>query len=330
MPEMKYQTLGSTGIPVSAISFGAGPVSGLMTSADLKRQASVVESALEAGINWFDTAATYGSGRSEESLGEVLSSLAAHDRVHVASKVRLMPEHLDEIPRHVFASVQESLRRLQRPKLTLLQLHNSITPSRGDEPTSLTPADVLGPGGVLGACEKLRAEGLVDFFGLTGIGSPAALREVVASGEFATVQTPYHLLNPSAGESAPEGFGETDYGNIIGACVDLGMGVFAIRVFAAGALLGNRPSDHTRKTPFFPLSLYERDTRRAKRLQEILDARIDMHELAVRFVLSHPGVTSAILGFGEPAHVESAIRAMSSGPLSPQLLENIRAGLASA
>jgi len=321
---MKYRPLGATGLDVSAISFGAGPVSGLMTSADLRRQAEVLERALDSGMNWIDTAATYGNGKSEQGLGEALTSLGAHDKVHVATKVRLMPEHLDDIAGNIRASVAESFTRLQRPRVTLLQLHNSITSKRGDEPTSLTPLDVLGRGGVLETFFKLRDEGLVDYFGLTGIGQPEAMREVIASGQFATIQTPYHLLNPSSGETMPPGFGETNFGNVIAACVDQRMGVLAIRVFAAGALLGNAPSDHTKITKFFPLDLYERDVRTSQRLYEQLSPGIEMQELALRFVLSHPGVASAIVGLGEPAHVDAAVRAMSNGPLPVEMLKRIR------
>ncbi len=320
---MQYRPLGSTGLRVSALSFGAGPVSGLMTSNDVERQAAVVKRALEAGINWFDTAATYGQGRSEQSLGAALKRVDGTDRVHIATKVRLMPDELDDIGARVRESVTQSLSRLQIARFTLLQLHNSLTAACGDEPTSLTPRDVLGPGGVLDAFEKLRAEGVVEHFGLTGIGQPAALREVIASGAFATLQIPYHVLNPSAGQSMPAGFNETDFGNLIAECGARNMGVFAIRVFAAGALIGNAPSAHTRKTPFFPLELYERDVAKAARLRAALGTETDMRELAIRFALSHPAVSSALVGFGEPAHVDDAIAAMKRGPLPAEVLKAI-------
>src|SRR5262249_19964776 len=147
--------------------------------------------------------------------------------------------------------------RLRLPKVTLLQLHNSVTRKRDDEPTSITPGDVLGPGGVAEAFQQFRAEGLVDQVGITGIGQPAALTEVIRSGQFATMQTPYHLLNPSAGSTVGQEFAETNYGNIITPCAEQGMGVFAIRVLAGGALADNPPSPHTLKTPFFPPALYE-------------------------------------------------------------------------
>src|SRR5439155_24055246 len=101
--------------------------------------------------------------------------------------------------------------------------------------------------------------------GLTGIGQPDAMREVVRSGVFETMQVPYHLLNSSAGRVIPGSFAETNYGNIIAECAQQKMGVLAIRVLAGGALAGNAPSPHTLKTPFFPLELYERDRERTER-----------------------------------------------------------------
>jgi aryl-alcohol dehydrogenase-like predicted oxidoreductase len=126
---------------------------------------------------------------------------------------------------------------------------------------------------------------------------------VIRSGGFDTLQVPYNLLNPSAGsaESIPEG--ETNYGNIIFDCQEMNMGVFAIRVFAGGALLGQLPSDHTLKTPYFPLALYERDSLRAKKIEETNRNQTSMSERAIRFALAHPAITSAIIGLGSSSQV---------------------------
>jgi len=322
---MEYRPLGQTGIRISALSFGAGPVSGLMTGSEIDDQAAVVRRAIDRGVNWFDTAATYGAGRSEESLGAVLARLGRPAGLHVGTKVRLAPDDLGRIGAHIRESVAASLCRLGVERVTLLQLHNSVTARRGDEPTSITPEDVLGPGGVLEAFEELRERGLVEHLGLTGIGQPDALKAVVQSRRFQTIQIPYHVLNPSAGRDMPESFSETNYGNVIGAAAAAGMGVLAIRVFAAGAILGSPPSAHTLKTPFFPLALYERDRERGVRLAADLGPDIDRHRLAIRFVLSHPAVSSALIGFGAPAHVDEALAALKEGELPAELQRRLAA-----
>jgi aryl-alcohol dehydrogenase-like predicted oxidoreductase len=322
---MQYRTLGRTGIRVSVLAFGAGPVSGLMTGTDPDAQLAVVRRALDAGINWFDTAPGYGRGASETNLGRALRALGRSASVHIATKVRLAADQLGSIGEAVRRSVEESLSRLGVSSVALLQLHNGITARRGDEPTSIMPADVLGRGGVLEAFAGLRADGLVRHVGLTGTGQPAALREVVRSGAFDAVQVPYHLLNPSAGRALPAGFPETDFGNIIADCAAERMGVLAIRVYAAGALLGQAPSAHTHRTPFFPLALYERDRRRARRAAALVGGEAALKEAALRFVLSHPSIHAAIVGFGSPDHVDEAAAFADAGPLPDDQIARLEA-----
>lgn len=307
---MQYRTLGKTGLRIPVLSFGAGPVSTLMVEETNPRQYDVIAHAIDKGIDWFDTAATYGNGQSEQSLGRVLDELGVGGKVHVASKVRLTEEDLGDIRGAVRRSVEGSLQRLRVSRLTLLQLHNSITPRRGDEPTSVTPEDVLGSGGVADAFEKLREAGLVSHIGLTGIGHPDSLAEVVRSNRFETMQVPYHLLNPSAGLDMPEEFSETDYGNIIAACAEMQMGVMAIRVLAGGALADNPPSPHTFKTQFFPLALYERDRQRANRIREALGPAGHLPQEAIRFALTHSQISSAIVGFGAVSQIDEALAAI--------------------
>jgi aryl-alcohol dehydrogenase-like predicted oxidoreductase len=204
-----------------------------------------------------------------------------------------------------------------------VQIHNAITRRRGDEPTSLTPRDVLGRGGVLETFRELKQAGLARFLGITAIGEPASLREVVDSAEFATIQVPYSLLNPSAGREIDGGFPERNYGNIIAHAAKLGMGVFAIRVYAGGALAGSPPSPHTHRTKFFPLDLYQRDQVRADRLRASLPTGIGLPEAAIRFVLSHPQISSAIVGFSECRHVDQALQYAEHGPLPAELLRKL-------
>lgn len=305
---MTYRTLGRTGLQVSVISFGGGPVSGWAAADDSARQIAVVQRAIETGINWFDTAPTYSDGKSEAALGLALSELAAHDRVHVATKVRLTEAAFDDIPGFVLKSVESSLKRLRCSKVSLLQLHNSITPQRGDEPTSVTPDDVNGAHGVLAGFEQLRAAGVVRLLGLTGLGNPAALKTVIDSDQFDTIQTPYNLLNSSAGQVVGNQFEETNYGNQFELCGRHRMGVFAIRVFAGGALLQREPSAHTKVTKFFPMDLYQRDLARAQNLLQSLPHGKTLVDEAVRFALAHPAVTSALIGFGTPDEVDEAVR----------------------
>lgn len=305
-------TLGRTGLIVSRIAFGAGPVSGLMTGSDEALQASVVQTALKCGINWFDTAAGYGNGTSETNLGRVFSTLspAAASSVHIATKVRIDGSSTLPVNDQIRRSVDASLGRLQRDRVTLLQLHNGVTEYRDDEPASLTVSDVLSANGIAETMAQLKDEGITQFIGLTGTGNPECLRALIRSAEFDTVQLPYNALNPSAGCSVSADFTERDYGNILADCLAMNLGVFAIRVFAGGALLSQSPSRHTLTTPYFPLDLYERDLLRAEkhRKEQDLDSVV---RNSLRFALSHPAIHSAIIGFGLPEHVTQATIALT-------------------
>lgn len=323
---MRYRPLGSTGLMVSEISFGAGPVSGLMTDGVADQQRSVIEHAIRSGINWFDTAAGYGAGRSETHLGRALQTIHAPQPVHVATKVRLLLHGETDLRPMVIKSVRESLERLQLSKVTLIQVHNSITHHRDDEPTSLTPEDVLGPHGMLAAMEDLRADGCVDHFGLTGIGQPEALRTVIHSRRFATIQAPLHVLNPTALTSSLLHC-RPDYGGFLQDAAAVGMGILAIRVYAGGALLDAPPSAHTLKTPFFPLDLYKRDRTNARTLAHQLGCAGSLSQWALRYVLTQRGVSTCLLGLATTEQIDTALRTCEGGPLTDDEQAQLAAAL---
>lgn len=322
-PSVARRPLGNTGLDVPCVAFGTGPVAALWTSAEKKIQDETLRRALELGVNWFDTAAGYGQGASERNLGAALRRADAWEQVDVATKVRLEGADLDDIPAAIRRSVAASLARLGTSRVTLLQLHNSVTERRGDEATSLTSADVLGPGGVADTFDQLRAEGICRVVGFTGLGQASALRRLVLSGRFQTMQIPFSLANPSAGFRPRGDVGETDYGEIFRECATQGLGVFAIRVFAGGALAGHPPSEYTRTTRFFKLDLYQRDQARADRLRAILAPDEELKAAAVRFALTPPVVSSAIVGLSSTEELDEVVRFAASGPLAADLVERL-------
>ena len=116
---MEYRTFGDTGIQVSALGFGCGDVGGLMVRGSVQERVDAVARALDAGITYFDTASGYGRGQSEINLGAALRQLKAGPVV--GTKVRLMPEDLDDIPAAVVRSVENSLARLGVERVDLIQ-----------------------------------------------------------------------------------------------------------------------------------------------------------------------------------------------------------------
>jgi aryl-alcohol dehydrogenase-like predicted oxidoreductase len=322
---MKYRRLGRTSVEISELSFGAGPVAGLMTDpAARSRQREIIQHAIAAGINWFDTAATYGDGQSETSLGAALRELDPNHRVHVATKVRLMPEDLRGIRDAVRRSVTGSLQRLGRDRVTLLQLHNAITPRHGELPTSLTPADVLGPGGVLEAFTELQREGLIEHVGLTGMGDALSLVEVIANGPWAAIQLCVNIVEPCIRlERSTDGTAETPGDDLASFCQKRGVGVIAIRVLAGGALAGHPPSAHTLKTRFFPLEMFERARVRAARIEELLPPGMGVAEAAIRHVANLDQVSTALIGFARPEQVDEAVRWIGLGRLDAETAARI-------
>ncbi|HEV2439278.1 MAG TPA: aldo/keto reductase, partial [bacterium] len=176
---MEHRALGTTGLSVSALGFGCGAVGGLMVRGDHTEQTAAVAQAMDAGVTYFDTAPSYGDGRSEENLGRVLRDLAAWRDVVVGTKVRLHPPDLDDPAAAIRRSCEASLRRLGHDSVDLLQLHNPIAENReaaasvsGSSP-ALAADVVLGP--VADGMRQLVSRGLVRHIGITGLGQTAAV-----------------------------------------------------------------------------------------------------------------------------------------------------------
>src|SRR5947207_10675581 len=126
---MQKRRLGRTGLEVTVLGYGAGAVGGLFTKGNAADQERAAARAIEAGINYFDTAALYGNGESERNLGRVLKALKAD--VVVGTKVRLSAAHRADIGKGVEQGMEDSLRRMGRDHVDLFQLHNPLTAKDG-------------------------------------------------------------------------------------------------------------------------------------------------------------------------------------------------------
>ena len=304
---MQYRTIGKTGLRVSEIGFGCGNNAVLMVKAPYEDQVKTVRRALDSGITFFDTAFAYGLGKSEENLGRVLKEVGA-DPV-ISTKIRLEADCLGDIRAGTIRAVEAGLERLGRERVDFVQLHTRVTLERGmDKRFSLTPRDVLGPNGVIAGFKAMRDRRKVGFFGFSGLGDPMALHELVDSGEFHGFQCYYNLLNPSAGQSVPAGFSALDYGLILDRAAAKGMGAFVIRVLAAGALTsdpstGGGGSGQT----LSPGSDYATDLQRAEKVKTALGVQgKELTQAAIRFALMNQHVSTVLVGFSNPTHVDEA------------------------
>ncbi len=322
---MKYNILGRTGLHVSQLGFGCGSIGGLLVRGDYPAMRQVVSRAIELGINYFDTAPLYGIGQSEVNLGAVVRELRAN--VLIGTKVRLTSEELGQIGAAITRSVEGSLRRLGRATIDLIQLHNRIGFQRQPEQDQVAIYD-LDP--VRRAFETLQQQGKVRFWGVTGLGVSDALQEAAATGGFHTIQVAYNLLNPSAGMAVPPGFPFQDYGKLIEHAGQQEMGVIAIRILAGGALSGTperHPVASKSVNPIASEQAYSADVSRAQRYTFLVADGVvsNLVEAAVRFAVSKPGVSTALLGISSRDQLEQAVKYVERGPLPVDALGRIQA-----
>src|SRR5512145_1194354 len=153
---MRYRTFGRTGLQVSELVFGGGWVGGVLIHQDDATKLATLRRAMQAGINWIDTAPLYGKGQSEQALGWLLKEIDAAP--HLSTKVSLDVARLDDIPGQVERSLHESLGRLGRDSVDLVLLHNPI--ETRPNANAVTPDHVLRPGAAGDALERMRAQGL--------------------------------------------------------------------------------------------------------------------------------------------------------------------------
>ena len=319
---MQKRSLGRTGLNVSLLTFGCGAVGGLMTKGDPKDQMRAVKRALEIGVNFFDTAPLYGNGASETNVGRIFREI--NPDVILGTKVNIPPDGKTDIAAAINRSIEESLKRLQRSHVDLLQLHNSISGAGADR--DLTADVVLGE--VVPAFEKLRAAGKIRFFGITAIGDTASLHRVIDSKAFDTAQIVYNMLNPSAGGPMPAGYPGQDYGQILNRAQAAGMGSIVIRALAAGALSGEdarHPNAMANVAPIGSSADYRADVALARRLRPALSlaGTTDPVEMAIRFVASHPAVSTLQVGIATPEQFEGGAAAVLKGALPAAALAKI-------
>src|SRR5215203_4719935 len=127
---MEMRVFGRSGMQLSLLGFGCGAVGGLMVRGDPLDQERAIARALEAGVNYFDTAVQYGDGESEKNLGRVLQKLKPANVV-VGTKVRLPPADRNRIGDAIAKSLEGSLARLRLERVDIFHLHNSITETGG-------------------------------------------------------------------------------------------------------------------------------------------------------------------------------------------------------
>jgi len=321
---MELRNLGKTGLRVSTLGFGCGNVGGLIIRGTVAEREHAVARAMELGVNYFDTAPSYGDGESERNLGQVLKSLKA--RVQVGTKFRLDPPDLHDIAGAVGRSLDASLKRLGMERVDLFQLHNRIETARGRG--ALSVGDVLSE--VVPAVQKLRQQGKVGFCGMTALGETRALHQAIDGGTLDTAQVCYNLLNPSAGAAVPAGFPAQDFGRLLDRTRERRMGVIVIRVLAAGALSGveaRHPVAVPTVDPIATAPDYRTDVARAQALGALVrEGHVEnLMEASIRLAVGSDAVSTVLVGYSSLEHLEAAAAAVNRGPLPAAALQRLTA-----
>ncbi|HEX7658584.1 MAG TPA: aldo/keto reductase [Marmoricola sp.] len=291
---MQYRTLGKTGIKVSPYALGA-MMFGAIGNPDHEDSVRIIHRALDAGINFIDTADAYSRGESEEIVGKAIAG--RRDGLVLATKFGLPmgddPNQRGASRRWITRAVEGSLRRLGTDHIDLYQLHVA-DPTTPLEETLSALSDLVRAGKVRAfGTSKLAATELVEAQWIAqrrGLEAPS------------TEQPPYSILDRSI---------ERD---VLPVAQKYGLGVLVWSPMAQGLLTGRvRKGQQTdlRRTAFFRHMSDERRLDAVERIIPVAEAAgLKMTHLAVAFAIAHPGVTSAIIGPRTMEHLDDLLAGM--------------------
>jgi aryl-alcohol dehydrogenase-like predicted oxidoreductase len=310
---MRYRTFGRTGWSVSEIGYGMWGLAGWTGSDDAETMAAL-DRAVTLGCNFFDTAWAYGEGHSERLLGDLVHS---HPDAGLIVATKIPPKNrkwptrrgdpIDAVfpPDYIREYAERSLKNLGLPRIDLLQFH-------------VWEDDWADDMGWQQAVDTLRAEGLVRSIGVSvNRWEPANVLRTLRTGLIDAVQVIYNIF-----DQAPQD-------ELFPLCRELGVGVIARVPFDEGTLTGTLTRDSTwpagdwRNTYFVPENLAA-SVDRAEALRPLVPAGMSMPELALRWILADPDVSTIIPGMRKIRHVEANMAASDGKPLDPRLLDALK------
>ncbi|MEV6791692.1 aldo/keto reductase [Streptomyces sp. NPDC051320] len=306
---MKYRTLGRTGIKVSPYCLGTMMFNS-RGNPDHDDCVRIIHTALDAGINFVDTADAYARGESEEIVGKALKG--RRDDVVLATKAHLPmgddPNQQGNSRRWLVRALEDSLRRLQTDHVDLFQVHRPA-PDTDVEETLSALTDLLRAG-------KVRAIG-ASTFPASDIVEAQWVAERRGLARFRTEQPPYSILDRSI-ES-----------EVLPVCERYGMGVLVYSPLAKGLLTGRYRKGSPADTHRAGFGLKELgNERRLDAVEQLIplaeEAGMSPTHLAMAFAIAHPGVTSAIIGPRTMDHLDDLL-AGAGTVLTDDLLDRIDA-----
>jgi aryl-alcohol dehydrogenase-like predicted oxidoreductase len=319
---VQMRSFGSLG-QVSALSLGGGGIGNVWGAVERAEAVATVRAALHAGITMIDVAPGYGLGEAELVIGEALKG-EVPDGVLITTKVELPDAEPEALERKLAESLRASMQRLRVEHIDLLLLHSQLQPDRGPSAPRLLSVrpfrEVVRP-----ALERLREEGAIGGWGLTGVGHSGAQYEALSDDVLpAAIQCVANALDMT-GDMWLFGSDERpDNAGIRARAVQAGVPVIGIRALAAGALADSldRPVE-----PDHPAA---RDHDAAAGFRRLAAERGESAALlAHRYALTMPDLATVVLGVKNRAELEECIAAEAAGPLSDDELRAVASSGAS-
>jgi aryl-alcohol dehydrogenase-like predicted oxidoreductase len=313
---MQYRQLGSTDLSVSEISFGTWAIGGSWGKVDDKESLRALESAMEAGVNFFDTADVYGGGHSEELLAQ--ATKGKDNSIHIATKF-CRSGNIHDPALYAEASVrnfcEQSLKRLQRERIDLYQVH-------------CPPIEIIRDGSVFTVLDKLQKEGKIRHYGV----SVETVEEGLLCLEYPGVkalQVIYNLFRQKPQEL------------LFPAAMEKGVGILVRLPLASGLLTGkfkedaifeegdhrnfNQNGESFNVGETFAGLPFKKGVALSRDLGWIAQDRGNMTRAALRWILENPNITCVIPGFKNVVQVEDNLGALKAFPYNETEMQRLSA-----
>jgi aryl-alcohol dehydrogenase-like predicted oxidoreductase len=311
---MRYRTFGRTGWQVSEIGYGMWGMGG-WTGSDDDESLRALDRALAMGCTFFDTAWAYGLGKSERLLAEMLRT--HHDATAIVA-TKIPPKNMQwpakaeypvgdaYPPDHIREYTERSLRNLGVETMDLQQFHVWSDAWADDD-------------GWQRAVDDLKREKLVRAVGISvNRREPANVLRALETGLIDSVQVVYNVFDQSPEDA------------LFPYCLKHNIAVIARVPFDEGSLTGALTPESAWPEGDFRNSYFNRENlaatiERVDRLRPLVPEGMDLPELALRFILEHPAVSTTIPGMRRPQHVERNLAASDDARLPPRLREALQA-----
>lgn len=310
---MKYRTFGQTKWRVSEVGLGTWQLGGDWRAVDAAAAVKILTTAVDKGVNFFDTADVYGGGKSESIIGEFLSGCS--EQIYVATKIGRLEGYPQSYSFDVFSRcVENSLRRLQCETVDLVQLH-------------CIPEPYLASGEVFDWLRRLVEQGKIRYFGAS-VETVDEAYVCLQQPDVASLQIIFNIFRQKPADA------------LFSAAAKNGTALIIRLPLASGLLAGKMsssttfdPSDHrayNRNGEAFSAGEtfsgieFTYGLQCVNKIKCLLPASVPLAQAAIRWVLDHPEVSVVIPGATNAVHIEGNTGASDASPLSPEVHTALR------